>query len=151
MLWNCKIKYEGSDEWVDEIRVSDGPLRLDTKNITASIVTRLTYTVKDTVIPPMIYKSYQDHKTYIVPVWMEVHPDTTRDDIVWERFKPKPQEQPAEKKTFQFESSSDKSVFYTVRVNGTKVTCNCPGVWRAKDRTCKHMKQVRQELGLQKA
>lgn len=149
MLWKCKIKYEGSNEWIEEIRVSDGPLSLNTKNITASIVTRLTYTVKDTVIPPMIYKSYQDNKTYIVPVWMEVHPETTQDDIVWERFKPKLKEQPDEKKTFQFESSSEKGIFYVVKVNGTKVTCNCPGVWRSKNHECKHMKQVKQELGLQ--
>ena len=150
MLWKCKIKYEDSNEWIEEIRVSNGPLQLNTKNITASIVTRLTYIVKNTIIQPIVYKSYQNDKTYIVPVWMEVHPETTQDDIIWERFKPKPKEQPSEKKTFQFESSSDKGTFYVVKVNGTKVMCNCPGVWRSKDRTCKHMKQVKQELGLQK-
>ena len=149
MLWNCKIKYVGSEEWVEEIRVSEGALQLDTKDIQAAVSTRLTYTVKDTAIPPTIFKSWRDGKTYISPTWIEVHPETTKDDIVWIPFQPKPK--PEEKKKFQFESSSEKGMFYTVRVNGIKITCDCPGVWRAKDRTCKHMKQVRQELGLQKA
>jgi hypothetical protein len=150
MLWKCKIKYIGSEEWVEEIRVSDGPLHLDTKNIQSSITTRLTYKIKTSLIPPTILKSIQDGKTYVVPMWLEVHPETTQNDLIWERFKPKPKEQPVEKKTFQFESSSDKGIFYVVKVNGTKVICNCPGVWRSKDRECKHMKQVKQELGLQK-
>ena len=144
MLWKCQIKYEGTNEWVEEIRVSNGPLQLDTKNITSSIVTRLTYTVKNTAITPMVYKSHQDHKTYIVPIWMEVHPETTNEDIIWDRPKLKPKEQ-----VFQFESSSEKGMFYKVKVVGTKVTCDCQGVWRVKDRNCKHMKQVKKELGLQ--
>jgi hypothetical protein len=28
--------------------------------------------------------------------------------------------------------------------------CNCPGTWRAKDRRCKHIKEVEKELGIVK-
>jgi hypothetical protein len=31
-----------------------------------------------------------------------------------------------------------------------KAKCNCAGQYRAKDRKCKHMKEVEKELGLDK-
>ena len=142
MLWNVKIKYKGSTEYKEDIVYSDGPLKLDTKDIVSSVVTRLTYRSNNQVLPPHLITSRG--KKYIVPEWKEVHPLTTFDDIIWE----KPIEKVIEEKTFKFESSSEKGMFYKVRVRGTKISCNCQGVWRAKDRTCKHMKQVKQELGL---
>jgi hypothetical protein len=44
-----------------------------------------------------------------------------------------------------FESSSGDG-FYQVIENMGKLKCNCPGTWRAKDRRCKHIKEVEQEL-----
>ncbi len=46
---------------------------------------------------------------------------------------------------WMFESSSGDG-FYKVRQNGLKLTCTCPGSWRAADRRCKHIKQVENEL-----
>jgi len=142
MLWNVKIKYKGSTEYKEDIIYSDGPLKLDTKDIVSSVATRLIYRSNNQTLPPHLI-TVRDKK-YIVPEWKEVHPLTTKDDIIWE----KPVEKVIEEKTFKFESSSEKGMFYKVRVKGAKISCNCQGVWRAKDRTCKHMKQVKQELGL---
>lgn len=142
MLWNVKIKYEGSTEYKESVVCSDGPLKLDTKDIRSSIVNRLTYTSKSKSHPPHLV--VLNDKKYIIPDWIEVHPLTTFDDIIWN----KPSEKPIEEKTFKFESSSEKGMFYKVRVIGSRVSCTCPGVWRSKDRSCKHMKQVKQELGL---
>jgi hypothetical protein len=102
-------------------------------------------------IPPALFVSVIDKQKYIVPGWQKVHPDTQLNDINW--IKPEPQvtkqkqEQlaPAE---YKFESKSEPGSFYVVRVIGNKVKCNCAGQYRAKDRQCKHMKEVKQKLGL---
>ncbi len=143
MLWNVKIKYQGSTDYNEEIVFTNEPLKLDTKNIVSSIVYRITYKYENEALPPHLITL--NGKKYIVPIWKEVHPQTTIDDIIW--IKPKPKAQ-VEKKVFKFESASEKGMFYQVKVEGTKISCNCPGVWRAKDRACKHMKQVKQELGV---
>jgi len=36
------------------------------------------------LIPPRIYKA-NNSKTYILPNWIEIFPDTTMDDIIWIR------------------------------------------------------------------
>ena len=81
-----------------------------------------------------------DGETYIMPTWQKVHPKTTLADIEW--TKPVKIVAPVEKNVWKFESSSDPGHFYTVRQSGFKYSCNCPGVWRSKDRKCKHIKQV---------
>ena len=80
-----------------------------------------------------------DGKKYLTPDWIEVHPDTTLADIIYNAPKPE-KEKPTE---WLFESSSDPSQFYKVRFNGIRYNCSCPGSWRAKDRECKHIKQVK--------
>jgi hypothetical protein len=62
-------------------------------------------------------------------------------DIVYNA--PEVVETPVQKNEWMFESSSGDG-FYKVRQNGVKLTCNCPGSWRAKDRRCKHIKEVEQ-------
>ena len=142
MLWNVKIKYEGSTEYKEDIVYSDGPLKLDTKDIRSSIVNRLTYTSNSNLHPPHLV--VLSDKKYIIPDWIEVHPLTTFDDIIWN----KPVEKVIEEKTFKFESSSEKGMFYKVRVRGTKISCNCSGFFRAKDRNkgCKHCQEVRSRM-----
>ena len=90
-------------------------------------------------LPPTLFTSLKG-ETFIVPTWQKVHPKTTLNDIEW--IKPVKVEAPVEKNTWKFESSSEPGHFYTVRQSGLKYTCNCPGVWRSKDRRCKHIKQV---------
>lgn len=83
---------------------------------------------------------------YITPTWQKVHPKTTYKDIEW--IKPSKTETPIEKETWKFESSSEKGLFYKVKKQGDKLTCNCSGFFRAKDRNkgCKHVQEVRKQL-----
>jgi len=83
-------------------------------------------------------------KKYIVPSWQEVLLETTLNDIEWV----KPQVEvppPAQSNTWKFQSKSSPDQYYIVRQNGTKLSCNCSGFWRAKDREkgCVHVQQVR--------
>ena len=106
-------------------------------------VSRFKYTYEHPILPPTIINSPTTGKTYIVPVWMEVLPETTLNDIEW--IKPeikKPVIEKQEPQTWKFESKSDPGSFYVVQVIGNKIKCNCPGVWRSKDRKCKHIKEV---------
>ena len=106
-------------------------------------VSRFKYTYEHPILPPTIINSPTTGKTYIVPVWMEVLPETTLNDIEW--IKPEIKKSVIEKQepqTWNFESKSDPGSFYVVQVIGNKIKCNCPGVWRSKDRKCKHIKEV---------
>jgi len=80
-------------------------------------------------------------KKYMLPDWIEVHPETTADDVIWEKTKI---DEPKQKSnSWEFESKSDPGHFYKVTFNGLNYKCNCPGVWRSKDRICKHIKEVK--------
>lgn len=92
------------------------------------------------ILPPTLLKLPGSGKTYIVPTWQEVHPETTLQDIEW--IKPAKVEIPVEKNTWKFESSSDPGHFYMVRKVGETYKCSCPGVWRSKNRKCKHILKV---------
>jgi hypothetical protein len=92
-------------------------------------------------IVPHLFTNSKGEK-FIIPTWQPVHPDTQFEDINW--IKPEIKEKPKEKNTWTFESSSEKGLFYTVRQNGLKLSCNCSGFFRAKDRRCKHIKEVEQ-------
>jgi len=98
------------------------------------------------MLPPTLFISSTSGKKYIVPTWQEVHPETTLNDIEW--IKPEKIEVPVEKDVWKFESSSDPGHFYTVKKSGLKLTCNCSGFYRAKDRNkgCKHVQEVRKQL-----
>jgi len=90
--------------------------------------------------PPAIFTSPTDGQKYIVPGWQKCHPDTQLSDINW--IKPEVKKVEPEKNTWKFESSSAPGTFYFVRQTGTRLTCTCSGSWRAKDRRCKHIKEV---------
>jgi hypothetical protein len=77
-------------------------------------------------------------KKFLTPDWIEVHPQTTLTDI---KHEPVVVEVPVQKSEWTFKSESSDSV-YRVRQNGLKLTCTCPGSWRAADRRCKHIKEV---------
>ncbi len=103
------------------------------------------YTYEHPFIPPHLFID-KDGKKYIVPIWKEVLPETTLEDINW--VKPKPKKVSDEEHKFKFESKSNPGHFYTVTVTGEKVDCTCSGKWRAKDRQCRHMKDVKKQLGI---
>ena len=105
------------------------------------------YTYEHPTIPPTLH--VENGKKYILPSNQEVILETTMDDIEWIKIdpinrvivynKPKPIQAPT---TWEFESSSSPGQFYTVRLSGKTYKCNCPGVYRSKDRICKHIKEV---------
>ena len=106
-------------------------------------VSRFKYTYEHPILPPSILVSPTTGKTYIVPAWIEVLPETTINDIEW--IKPEIKKSVIEKQepqTWKFESKSDPGSFYVVRQVGITFKCNCPGIWRSKDRKCKHIKEV---------
>ena len=91
--------------------------------------------------------------TIIMPAGIECHPETTLDDIIeivdeTEQQKREKRES-KEKNVFEFKSSSSDSI-YKVRQNGDRLKCDCPGTWMAKDRRCKHIKEVEKKLNLNK-
>jgi hypothetical protein len=91
-------------------------------------------------------------KTVIMPAGIECDPETTLDDIIVIEtdIEPKKIEPTLNKeKTWEFKSSSSDGL-YVVKENMGKLKCNCPGTWRARDRRCKHIKEVEKELGLVK-
>jgi len=119
------------------------------KSLVSSGVYVFKYTYEHHSLPPTLV--VLSGQKYIVPTWQKVHPQTTLADIEWIKPEPKVNQQqniPIIKEEFTFESKSDPGSFYVVRVTGDKVKCNCAGQYRAKDRQCKHMKEVRQKLGL---
>ena len=83
-------------------------------------------------------------KRYLLPLWKEVPMGTTMEDIKLD----KPQKQPELKiVTETFVSSSDSSILYETRkieeADGSYTySCTCPGAWRAKDKRCKHIKEL---------
>jgi hypothetical protein len=94
---------------------------------------------------PTLYVNPKGEK-FITPTFQKVHPQTTYKDIEW--IKPEKIEEKLEKGTWKFESSSEKGIFYKVRQNGDKFTCNCSGFWRVKDKSkgCKHIQEVKKQL-----
>lgn len=106
------------------------------------------YEYKHDMLGPTLFVSPQTGKKYIVPTWQEVHPDTTLNDIEWIKPTNSLTEKPVEKENWMFESSSEKGIFYKVKKQGDKLTCNCSGFFRAKDRSkgCKHVQEVRKQL-----
>jgi hypothetical protein len=83
---------------------------------------------------------------FIMPGNVKVHPETTFDDILW--VQPKKSKVKTPKNIFKFESKSDPGSFYKVTVVDNIVKCNCSGQYRAKDRQCRHMKEIKNKLGL---
>jgi len=109
-------------------------------------VRRFKYTYEHPIMPPSLFVG-QDGKKFIVPTWQEVLPETTLSDIEW--IKPEKSVEKTEQKEWLFESKSDPGHFYKVtQVSDFKVKCTCTGQYRAKDRKCRHMKEVMKELGI---
>jgi hypothetical protein len=88
-----------------------------------------------------IFKSPVDGKHYLTPDWTEVIEGTTINDVI--HIPEVKVEIPKETDEWLFESSSSPGQFYKVRKIGATYKCNCPGVWRSKDRECKHIKSVK--------
>lgn len=83
-----------------------------------------------------------------MPTWTEVPSNTELKDIKWEKEVITPQPKRELKIiTETFVSSSDSTILYKTkkieREDGSFLyTCDCPGHWRAKDKRCKHIKEL---------
>lgn len=93
-------------------------------------------------IPPVL--GTFNNKRYLLPIWQEVPLNTTLKDIQWDKPQPKLKLKII---TETFVSSSDSNILYETKkieeVDGSfKYSCTCPGAWRAKDKRCKHIKEL---------
>jgi hypothetical protein len=122
----------------DYTAYSKGALELDPTNLSISLVRPFQYKVESTLRPGI---AILQGKKFITPGFIPCHPNTELSDIKWIQ-KISKQEQVKEIDTWRFKSSSGDGEYVTKR-NGFKFSCNCPGVWRAKDRECKHIKEVK--------
>ena len=122
---------------------SKGPLSISPKFGPVQMVNRFKYKHTHPLHPPMLFVS--KGKKYLMPHWIEVHPQTELTDIEWVKPKIKVKTKPEVTK-HQFESSSSDKIYtvseYTNEDGTKKYSCNCPGVWRSKERKCKHIKSV---------
>jgi hypothetical protein len=135
--------YQVSNEWKcgfmeDFITYSEGGYTLDSPQTKISIVKVFKYKIESRLKPGI---AKVKGKTFITPGWVPCHPKTELSDINWIQKVPK-EEKLKEIDTWRFKSSSGDGEYVTKK-NGFKYTCNCPGVWRAKDRECKHIKEVK--------
>ena len=94
------------------------------------------------ILPPGLV--VRDDKKYLVPGWIEVHPETTLNDIIWKKPKIKKKDK-FEKKTWTFKSSSSDATYTVTQVDSKTLRCSCPGAWRTKG-NCKHVREVRESL-----
>ena len=97
------------------------------------------YEYKHPYLSPTLFTDDKGQK-FITPGWIPVVPGTTYKDINW--IKPKVVKVKEEAQTWTFESSSDPGTFYIVRKAGETYKCSCPGVWRSKNRKCKHILKI---------
>jgi len=135
--------YQVSNEWKcgfmeDFITYSKGGYTIDSPQVKLSFVKVFKYKIESRQTPGI---ANIKGKKYITPGWIPCHPNTELSDITWVQ-KVSKQEQVKEIDTWRFKSSSGDGEYVT-KQNGFKYTCNCPGFWRAKDRECKHIKEVK--------
>ena len=136
MLYSIKNVYDDG-RVTDEIISAQPPLTIYPKRdgITSSKVTVHKYEIEHH-LPPTIFESPTDGKKYLVPMWVEVHPDTTYDDVKW--IKPK------EKKVIEHIQGSMGEYKTTYDPNKNTYKCTCMGFWRSKG-NCKHVKALREK------
>lgn len=124
-------------------------------NIKNSSCRPFTYKVdKHPYLPVAIARFYD--KTVILPSGIECHEKTTLQDIIEIDNTPVKVEestlQPIQPKlrVWGFVSSSGGGTYEVKETKNGSLKCDCPGVWRSKDRKCKHIKEVEKELGIVK-
>ena len=79
-------------------------------------------------------------KRYIVPIWQEVLPETTLNDINWIKPKLKVKEKPVIKTHISGSGLGEYTTKYYPESG--KYHCTCPGYWRSRG-NCKHVKEMK--------
>jgi hypothetical protein len=149
MLFELHIKYEDGRSERPIIHAEKGEeikIHPQRDKILDAGCKRFKYrVVKHDILPTIIVKL--GDRTLIYPSKIECHSKTTLDDIIEVQSKTQLQiKQPTPKpivkfKTWEFKSSSGDGT-YIVRETANGIKCDCPGTWRAKDRRCKHIREV---------
>jgi len=136
MLYNVEIVYDDGRS-ITELVHSEKPLTIHPKQdgIRTAKVNVHKYEI-EYHLPPTIFSSPTDGKKYLVPMWVEIHPNTTYDDVKW--IKPK------EKIVIEHIQGSMGEYKTTYDPNKNKYTCSCMGFWRSKD-NCKHVRALREK------
>lgn len=133
MLYEVQKRFKDGTE-VNELVYSEGAYNINPENIVYCNVNLFKYKYEKQVLPPTLITILG--KKYIVPIWQEVHPQTTLDDIEWT----KPQPPKSEPIKFEVTGSNGDKYNTVYNPNTKKWKCSCPGSWRAKDGMCKHIK-----------
>ena len=95
----------------------------------------------DYMAPQMQIK---DGEKFIIPGNIKVHPETTFDDIVW--VKPKKEKRTEPIIETHISSSNGEEYKTKYHPDSGNYQCNCMGFFRAKDRRCKHIKQLENKI-----
>ena len=124
-----------------ELKYSEGALSIT--NPKGNIfVTRHTYKVPYTNMGKGGFFTNSEGVKYHTPSWIEVHPETTLDDIVVEK---KPFEELfVEPEVWTFESASSDKIYTVKRNKNGNLSCDCWGY--IAHRNCKHLKEVSNNL-----
>jgi len=135
MLYNVSIVYDNGQA-TNEIIHSVTPISLYPKRdkIKSSVVSVHKYEVEGSFHPGLHTAS--DGKKYIIPKWIEVHPETTYDDIIWI--------QPKQKKIIEKNEGSVGTYKTVYDPNKNTYKCTCMGFWKSKG-NCKHVKALREK------
>jgi len=134
MLYEVEKRFKNGTV-VNELVYSEGAYSSVEQDIVYCNVNLFKYKYEGQVLPPTVIKA-PSGKTYIVPTWQEVHPQTTIKDIEW--VKPKsPKLDPIK---YEVTGSNGDKYNTIYNPNNKKWKCSCLGSWRAKDGICKHIK-----------
>ena len=135
MLYTIKTVYDDG-RVTDDIISSQPPLTLHPvrDGIRSSIVSVHKYEIEGPYHPGLHTAS--DGKKYIIPKCIEVHPETTYEDIIWI--------QPKQKKVIEHIDGSMGKYKTTYNPNKNTYKCTCMGFWRSKG-NCKHVKALKEK------
>ena len=138
MLWSVKKQFADGTV-TDEIISSPSPYVINiTKEKITSSMTKVHRYDYEHIYPPMFYTSHED-KHYLMPLGIEVHPETTMDDVNWTK--------PKFKKEIEHIQGSMGIYKTTYDPNKKIYKCTCMGFYRArmKGGVCKHVKALKEK------
>ena len=146
MLAQLTLEYADGRKEVKVVTKKETTLYPQRDGIVSAGCKAFKYEVPKHAYLPLALVRFGDKK-YIYPSQTECHPETTLKDVIeilseeqLEQVKstlPKKEEP----KKWKFDSASGGGT-YTVTLTPKGLKCDCPGTWRAKDRRCKHIKEV---------
>ena len=85
----------------------------------------------------------QGEKAFMIPEWIEIHPEATYEDVYYKEPKKKVDRKKLGK--WEFKSSSSDSTYIVKELPDGRLNCDCWG-FRAH-RKCKHVKEVAEGRG----